>query len=393
MRAVLLFISLFLITCSVQAQENKLIDSLNKVIQSSKNDSSRIDALNKLASRYNYNNPDTSKIISRTAYQLAKKIKYSKGIADSWHVLASSHEVQSLYDSAIFYQEKALEIRKKINDKYGVSSSLNNMGTAYYHKGNHNKAIELYIASANMDEELNDLTGVASSYNNIGLIYWGQNNLEKANEYFTLTYNIFKRLKDDFGIAGALSNLGGIAYTQKRIEASLDYFLRSLMLYEKVQKEQYIALICSNIGEVYSELKRYPEAIPYIKRAIAYQYKIGDAFGLINSQLVLAKLQSNTKNYLAAESTLKLIIQKSDEIQANTQKVTALEMLADVYAGSNNYKDGFYTFKQFWALKDTLNKIEKSNQINDVSANYETDKKNKENELLKKSQEISELQQ
>jgi serine phosphatase RsbU (regulator of sigma subunit) len=377
----------------LEAQDTRYMDSLENIIRSKAADSVRIDAMNKLAFRYNYTNPDSARKRARLAFTNAQKVSYRKGMGDASHVIAISHNIQSKYDSAMHYNQKALALRKKINDRRGVSASLNNIGKVYYEQGLLDKAVDFYIQSSKMDEELNDVDGMAASYNNIGLIFWAQNNFEKASEYFNMTLDTYTKMGKKRGMAGSLSNLGGIAYHQKDYEKSIQYFKKSLALYEEENNNQMIALISSNLGEVYAELKRYKDAMPYVKRAIATQNQMGDAAGLVNSQLVLAKLHLNSKNYIAAESSLKNAIQKAESINARKQLHAALNMLSDVQFKTNNYKEAYITFKKFYVLNDTLINLEKSTQVKDVISKYETDKKSKEIELLKKQQQIQELQQ
>ena len=393
MRPAIILIVSFLTPFLFVSQEKRYLDSLNSIVLSTAADTVRIDAMNKMANRYNYSKPDTARIIAFKANKAAQTSRYKKGMADAWHVIANAYNIQSKYDSALFFNEKALKLRREINDKRGMSASLNNIGMVYYNQGLLDKAVEYYVNSSKMDEELNDLDGMAASYNNIGLLYWGQNNLKRAAEYFNMTLDVFTKLGKKKGMAGALSNLGGIAYSEKQFDKSLDYFKQSLILYEQVQSQQLIALICSNIAEVYTEQKQFRAALPYVKRAVSIQNTMGDLSGLINSQLVQAKLHINTKNYIAAESSLKDAIQKSETINARKQLSAALQMLSDVQSKTNNYKEAFLTFKKFYVLNDTLLNIEKSAQINDVVSKYENDKKNKEIELLKKQKEIQELQQ
>src|SRR3954470_14918972 len=75
----------FLLLCfSTAFSQNKVIDSLQKILSTSKNDSNRVNTLNALAHECSRNNPDTAIYLAHAAFQLATKLNYTAGLADAY---------------------------------------------------------------------------------------------------------------------------------------------------------------------------------------------------------------------------------------------------------------------------------------------------------------------
>lgn len=368
-------------------------DSIIQIIRSNANDTTRINSLNKLANINRYNNPDSSIFLCNQSLLLAEKINYQKGIADAYHVLGSCLNNKSQYDSALSCFKKSLIIRERINDRHGISVSNNNIGLAYFNMGKFEEAIKYYLISSEMDEQLNDREGVASSYNNIGLIYWNQANYTKAEEYFRNALTIYEKRGNKKGMAGCYSNLAGILYYQLKLEEAIDLFKKAMRIYEQLEHYVGVATIATNLGEVYADLKNFKDALYYTKIALDMERKINHPSGLCFAYLALAKIELRSKNYLAAETSLREAIKLGEQTKSNKQLSAAYEMLSEVFAKTGRYKDAYEQHLKFTALKDTILNADNNAHINEMTTKYESDKKSKEIELLKKQHEINALQQ
>jgi len=109
--------------------------------------------------------------------------------------------------------------------------------------------------------------------------------------------------------------------------------------------------------------------------------------------LALAKMQTNVKSYLAAESTLLEAKRIAEKINANKQLSAILEMLSGVYAKTGNYREAYETHTRFTRIQDSILNFDNNLHITEMTTKYESDRKSKEIELLKKQKEIQRLNQ
>jgi tetratricopeptide (TPR) repeat protein len=161
------------------------------VLKTAKEDTNKVNALNKLASELIYNNPDTSIILAEQARAISEKVKSKKHIANSYHNIALANRLKGNYPSSIECNLKALSIREELvrkdslgGDKSGIAKSLGNIGIVYHEQADYPKALDYYFKALKMDEELGNKNGIARHLGNIGLVYWRQADYSKALDYY-----------------------------------------------------------------------------------------------------------------------------------------------------------------------------------------------------------------
>jgi hypothetical protein len=93
------------------------IDSLKTAFKTMKNDTNKVNTLWTLGWEYVFSNPDTTLILGKQAYSLAKKLKLNKGEAMIYNLVGTAYAIKSNFPKAHFYFKKCLAIAVKNNDK------------------------------------------------------------------------------------------------------------------------------------------------------------------------------------------------------------------------------------------------------------------------------------
>lgn len=375
------------------SQDQKTIDSLLNVLKQNSNDTNSANCLNQLASEYKSNEPQKAKEFAEKALSLSQKISYKKGIANSYHLYGMIHSNLSDNDKAMEYYMLSLKINEELGNKKGMSTSYNNIGSIYFHEGNYEKALKYYLISLEIDELLNEEKGMASSYNNVGLIYWAQSNFDKAQDYFQKAVTIYAQMKDKKGLGGAYSNIGGVAYYKGKPDVAILYFQKSYDFYKEINFKQGCATALTNISEILTEQKKYSEAMKYALESIEIHEQLGSKSDKTYGLLAIAKIFTYQKQYQRAIEKLSEVIELSKEINALKQLSQAHLMTAQAYYDMGSYQKAYKSFEQYSYVKDSIYTNESSSQIAEMNTKYDTDKKNKEIELLKKESEIQLLNQ
>lgn len=377
----------------VHAQNQQVLDSLFNVLKTTKTDTTEVMALCRIASEYRHNAPDKGYEYAAKALDKAEKINFKLGIARALNVYGMINMNQSNYDKALEYYFKSLSLSKELNDKNSISTSSNNIGMVYWNQGKYEKALEYFLISLKIDESLGNQNGMASSYNNIGLIYWSQNNFDKAQENFTQVITIYSQLNDKKGMAGAYSNIGGVNYYKGKKEIAISFFKKALGLYEEINYKPGMSSTCVNIADVLIEQKKYEEALLFSTRSLEIEKEIGNKSSMCYVYMSIAKNYSGRNQYPKAIENLNHAIEIAKEISALKQLSESYLAISEVYQQMNNYKSAFEFHQKYTSIKDSILNKESSSQIAEMDAKYNTDKKNKEIELLKKQKEIQEITQ
>lgn len=237
---------------------------------------------------------------------------------------------------------------EEIGDIEGVSNILNNIGVVYWKLNNYDKALEIYTESLKIMKELENREGIVRSLNNIGLIYLTLKNYEKALEILLETLKITKEIGDTNNIAYCLNNIGNNYWYLGNYDKSLEYYMESLKINEEINNKYGIAVSIKNIGGIYLKLKNYDKSLTYLKKG-----------------LKLAK-----------------------EIEAKDLLQNIYEAFYEFYNVKENYKKSLEYHRLYSEVKDSIFTEESSKKIAEMQTKYETEKKEKENEVLRKNNEI-----
>jgi diguanylate cyclase (GGDEF)-like protein len=280
------------------------------------------------------------------ALNLAQKINDIEGEALALRYIGVGNYSLCDYDKALGFVIKSLKIYEKINDRTGIAESSNSIGLIYWRLANHDKAIEYFARSIEITRESGDKKVLAHSLGNIGIIYMELEKYDKALGYYTESLTIREEIGHKKGIADSLTNIGIVNSFLGNPAIALDYLLKALKIDEEIGKKLDISASITNIGSIYRELKMYDKAILYLEKGLK----------------------------LAEEIKAKHVIQ---EIYLNFSVINS-------ELGYN--KKALAYHKLYSELRDSIFTERSSKKMAEMQAKYESDKKEKEIELLKKDQ-------
>jgi tetratricopeptide (TPR) repeat protein len=333
---------------------------------------------------YQNNEPSKALEISVKAIHYAEKTGNKKKLARIYNNRGIYYSILGDFKNSLAAFQKANSISNEINDKPGISQSLNNIGIYYFNQGEFLKALKYYTESAKMDEAIGDEDGMLNSYNNIGIIYKELGRYKDAEYYYSKALKLADRKKNPAELSMIYSNLGLLEWQKKNLTKASEYFLMCLTLDKQINDSLGIAKDYGNIGIIYYEEQNYDEALKYHLKAIPIYEKVGDQSGITlfttnlgsiyekMNQLDKAEIYSLKGAELAKQNGLKDYLRIS---------YTAL---SDIYKKRGDYKKALEYKVYAVEVKDSLLNEETSRQVSELQAKYETEKKEKEIELLNK---------
>ena len=340
----------FLLMFSINLFSQTKIDSLENQLKIV-NKNEKIDILNELSQLYYETSPQKTIEYSNQALELSQQYNYKDGEVQALKNIGVGNYYLSNYDIALEYYFKSLEILKEIEDKEGASIILNNIGIIYWKLSDFEKALEIYNESLKVMEEFENKEGIARAQNNIGLIYMTLQNYDKALGYFVKSLKIMEEVGNKNNIAYCLNNIGIIYWYLENYDKSLEYYLRSYTINKEIDNKYGIAGSLKNIGGIYLKLEEYDNSIIYL------------------------------------EESLKL----AKEIEAKDLIQNIYASFSELYSVKEDHEKALEYFTLYTAVKDSIFTGESSERIEEMQTKYETEKKEQENEILKKDIEIQRL--
>lgn len=380
------------LTSSLHAQDQPKIDSLFQLLRTSKQDTNKVLLLYELSREFFNSDIDRAEKYSNRALFLSERLDYNKGIAMSYNNLGIINYYKAIYNVALSYHDRSLELMTEIGDRKGMARSHNNKGTVYTQQGEYSLAIEEYLSSIRILEELGDQEGVGKSYNNIGLVHYLQGNYRQAKDYYNRALDILRPFKKEDVIADIVNNMGIIAYEEGKYDESLKYHFESLSGREQTGNQRGIATSFTNIGDVYAQTKEIEKALEFQKKALEIQEELGDKKGMLSSLQGIAKVQSLTGKTDSALDYMERVISISSDIGAKKELRDAYNEISEIHTRNGDFKKALTYKARYAELKDTLFSEQTQEIADNLEAKFENESKSKEIEILKRENEIQDLQ-
>ncbi|MBN1327233.1 MAG: PAS domain S-box protein [Candidatus Cloacimonetes bacterium] len=321
-----------------------------------------------------------------TSLDLLKGKKDLQYTGEIFKKLASIAEQTGDLKKAQIYYFAALDFFENIDNKYEIAECYNLIGINFELLNDYGQALEYYLESLKLFEEISDQIGISTSLNNIGNIYNNLEDYDRALDYYIRSMEIDKELGLNKGVSLSYNNIGNIYSTRKEYDRALEYYHKALKIGFENNDPNTIATSYNNIAIVYFELGDYDLTESNYLQALAISEQENDWWAISNTSNNLAELYYHLGDYKKSFDYVNRGLQVAREIYANDLLLESFKILSDLNYIEGSYRDALQYFRRYEALKDSL--ISTSiNQILSLQTRYETQKKEKEIQILKTERE------
>ncbi|WP_335976454.1 tetratricopeptide repeat-containing sensor histidine kinase [Gaetbulibacter jejuensis] len=324
----------FLMLSSFCVSQNKMLDSLETVIN-------------------NYKQEDTTYINLRLKFAARKM--YLTPSDTSW----------------LGYNLKTLKISKQNNYTKGIAVSYNNIGIIqHYFLSNPVNALNYYQNAYSLIENNPKLQKYAVGVlTNIGLINYEQQEYDKALKSFKTLLHFPENKANTF------FNIGNIYGQTKELDSSIYNYKKAIIEAEKsnssslliANTKSNLGLVQTNAGYLEEGLKNTIESLNIIEQ---HNLEILKVAAYTNAAEVYLKNNAIEKAEHYATNSLKL----NEALNNLATKNSALGTLANVYEIKGDYKNALTTYKQHIILRDSLINADRKLEISRKEIQFEADK-------------------
>jgi serine phosphatase RsbU (regulator of sigma subunit) len=281
-----------------------------------------------------------AKFYLNQAEQLARRIDFKKGLANSLSYLGIAYETQGDYFEALNAQVSALKIREEIGDKSGISYSLHYIGDIYFGQSDlsektstkedyNDKALEQFFKALKIAEEVNDQKSIANTFNCIGNSYREQENYALALEYYLKTVKIRSNSGDSINLSTTFVNIGKLYLKQGNYTAALEYLFRALKLSEALGHKRTHIKALGTIGSIYFMQKKYDKSVEFCNKSLALGRKVGYLEYVAKANNLLSQIYSAGdfagRNSESAFNYYKAYIAEKDSIDSKKANQAELQ--------------------------------------------------------------------
>lgn len=351
-----------------------------------------------------------------SALEKWQELEKETELAMLYNDLGSYYSVHSDFLNAVKYYEKTLEIRRSQNNNRGIGIVLNNLGNQHLQLGNFDKAIEYYREASGIFREINFDLGTAATLTGMAVIYENLRQYKSVLDVYSEVLEIRKKSGDQYELANTLSNIAvtyskmlndslenlyGVYYQDTIYEKgikpaiefgyqSIDNNLQALAIRREINHTRGISITLANLGHVYQSMGEFEKANQYFSEWLRLPAELQDEDTKIPIYIGLGKLAMYEGEFNKAILYFNDAYRSALAINKKLHIREAARNLSDLYEKTGNYKEALSYFQQFHNIYDSLNQENTRKQIHEMQVQYETEAKEKENELLRKDQLINE---
>ena len=297
----------------------------------------------------------------------------------------------SEYDKAKEYYEKSLIISTELDDLQSSASVLNNLGNLYFKTSEYEIALEKYVQALRVREVLGDSNMVARSKLNIGNFYVRIQDYDLALDYLLEASEFFESTKDEKMLMQNYNSIGIVYKRTQKHEEAIEFYSKALEIATDLNQKSVRGKSLNNIAVLYQETGETDKSLSFYKQALSFNQETKDKSGEATNLNNIGSLYIVRNEPAKAVEALKQSQKIAEEINDRSILLKINTGLSDAYFQMGNYKKTLEHFKAFTTLNDSLNSVHTEQAIAEIQTKYETEKKEKEIEILTQNSEIQDL--
>ena len=256
--------------------QNKIIDSLKKVVISQPDDSMK--ALNYDEISWQSLQIDAFQALqyADSTIYLSQKIGYPLGVIKGTANKAGYYYLIGNLDKSLILYQKSDSLSKLINNTRGQKSAMTNIANIYFQKGEFKDALALHEKSMEWSIIKKDTLELIKAYLNKSAVYSGMGDLKQSINNSFKAINLLKNqnIKNKNWLLGtANNNLCACFIESGNSKKAIKYCRNAIILYKEIKYYSKLPSIIFNLGNAYSDLNKIDDAIEIIQEGFKYAPK------------------------------------------------------------------------------------------------------------------------
>lgn len=308
------------------------IDSLKNILEKpGLADTTRVNLLIELCEASTFTDEQGGIAYAKEALEISRKIQFLKGEGLANNSLGAYYLQVGDLEKALPYVLEAERVYKSAGDfSANLLAVYNNLGIIYNRTGDTKKAIGVYRDAILLAEKEEIAQSQAILYNNLGSAYDNLKQYDSALWAFEKVEEVSLKAGIQVGVMMAKSNLGSVYFSLGELTQSEDEYLKGLKIAEEGQYTRNVAVMLLGLADVYSAQSRLSESVDYYKRGLKIAEEI-QALPLIQDGYKgLAEVQEKTGNFMGALQSFRRWQQARDSVFSQ-EKIQTLEELKAQY--------------------------------------------------------------
>ncbi|MEZ4947149.1 MAG: histidine kinase [Cyclobacteriaceae bacterium] len=349
----------------------------------------KVDVLNELAAFFQTSSSDSVKVYADKAYLFSKEIGYQKGLVQALTLLGLSKRMHSQYDSSLIFYRTAMELSDSAKTPALYAEILMGIGGTYYYKNSPDSAMNNYVKAAELFETLGRQNRLASAYSNLGMVMNANGQDVKALFYYR------KALK--YAEENALLNVQlpllvnlAIFYENRNEYDSALYYADACYQIATQNNMKYgVGRALLILPKIYARQELFELSLKSAREGLALFEESGDDVLVRRMIYQEAIALVGLRQYKSALLNCERLIKQLDANDPFNEQVYLLA--SEVYERLNKPDKALEYHKLFFDRYKNSSLEKQRDQLTELEAKYDTEKKSREIEALNNKAQLQEL--
>jgi tetratricopeptide (TPR) repeat protein len=382
--------SVVVFACHLLHAQTDSVDSLRNLLRIATNDTLRLTLYARIA--WAYLAPRVELELGK-AYADSVRITAANSNNEKWkmraHYYYGAYErFKGNHEAAVEYLLPYLSYYRAQGDSNWVADGLFQLANVYNDLGDYPKSIAALHRIISIDRSLNNPRNVAHSLNGVGSAYFEIGRYDAAIKVYHEALAIYDSVGGEANKSSVLLNLGNL-YTRIKDFDKAKTFYRAALEIDRTYGIQYgVATDLANIAWLFDGMQQYDSGLMYHLQALKIRETLPNKDDLARSLLGVANGYWYTGEARRAETYYRDALNLAQQIHSKPMMRDAYGGLAELYSKQKSFEKAFTYQALHKQMHDSVLNEESTRHVNELSAKYENEKKNRQIALLEKEKAV-----
>jgi len=278
-------------------------------------------------------------------------------------------------DSLEVYALRALPLARNSGDISLETYIQTRRATQTFLGGHFDKAVSIFLETARKAEKHPPFTNLAFLYFELSGVYGKNGYLDISGGYIRKGLAIAAFLGNDSAYADGCNRIG-VYYERKGLPDSALYFYRqALALNEKAGNNMSKAYSYENIAGIYGQRGDHRTALGYMKESLRLKESTGEKIAISIALINIGETFAGLRQFDSAIAYTLRAVRLAEDIRYRDLQKYSYEFLSGIYEKKGDLKTALDYHKRYSRLNDSIFNETRTQQLAELNASYQTEKK------------------
>lgn len=361
----------------------RISDELTRLAES---DTNYINKLYKYGETFELENNDSAFSYYERAHRLSLKYKFINGQLRYYDYTSILLVYLGRYDEGAEKIEAALKISTAHKRKRFEAIEYNQYGTIWQYKAEMHKAAEYYMRAYETAEKIDDKELMNVVAGNLSGVFLEIGRFDKAREFSQINLDLANETQDTLALGYGLINLSSCNIEEQRFAEGKSQALAAIRIAHQFSDEALELFALNNFGSILTKTGKIDSAILVYEKSYSLAEKQDITYHLMFATQGLGDcfyLKNDLRHAIGSYNDAMILARKS----GNLRKTAELNLsLSQAHEKNGDLKLAIDYRKQYDQLRDSIQEVEQSRNINELETRYRSEKQQRE--LTEKNLEI-----